>query len=54
MIFLDHLILHLELRDVGGWVAQSRPLFVPYAADRDEVSAIGVYAESFVNIGRAW
>ena len=35
-----------ELPDVGGchprWVARSRPLFVPYPADRDGISAIGV------------
>ena len=35
-----------ELRHVGGcrphWVAQSLPLFAPYSADCDGVSAIGV------------
>ena len=50
----DHLILHLKLyyffklRNVGDclprWVAQPRPLFEPYAADRDR--AIGVCVES--------
>ena len=35
-----------ELHNVGGcrprWVAQSQSLFVPYAADHDGVSAIGL------------
>ena len=59
LIFLfSHLFLHLELYyflelcNVGDclplWVAQPRPLFKPYCADHDGVSAIGVCIEVWV------